>query len=457
MNSVDSFVKPYAMPYKSFLYKSVTYNYISCYKEERIAYAIYLQPFDLSSWIFVAVTILMVSLLTDIYIRYYLGIRSVPSSLLYYLGNILDEPSNPSSSKVGDKTAFRTGSICYLLMTVVLSNGYINFLITKVNGPLPPKIFDTIKSLYCQDFNSSFDNEEVVEINESWRYRYDGDDDVKIFKELHQKSDCFSLLSYKMVMKKVFRENTFFIIKLFQHLFVNNSQASKEFFLMYSQNKMRWYPKKLWDLVNDDMVNENETISISKINEWAIEELLDCGKSVYFTESEVFTLLKQYFEKNLPNINFYVGKELLSPNSIYLNLYISKYSKVPKLLNSVMESNLVGNKYFKEVEIIEEITKNLFEKNRTRYDKIKKPKRLPLESSLLTVFRIFAISLGISIVCLFLEVGKHLPKVYRDWGNKIIKCILHALPKRWKYILFTELVFLLRLILKGLLKRETPL
>lgn len=83
-------------------------------------------------------------------------------------------------------------------MTVVLSNGYISFLITKVNGPPPPKLFDTIKSLLCKPIlkEKTFSETTFNRFQDEILGRVESE--TRIYREYHNESDCFSVLSSKL-------------------------------------------------------------------------------------------------------------------------------------------------------------------------------------------------------------------------------------------------------------------
>ncbi|OXA41152.1 hypothetical protein Fcan01_24017 [Folsomia candida] len=163
-------------------------------------------------------------------------------------------------------------------------------------------------------------------------------------------------------------------------------------------------------------------IPFSKINEWIEEEVVTCGKSVLFADSEKIELQRQNFERSYPKIKFYTGKEPLLKDALQLTLYSSIYSKVPGLFQSITESGLeqglCNNSIKAELKFVMNNTKKIIVENPARFandgDKFKPQK---LESSFVTLFVIMGVLTGVGIFCFLFEYGK-------GNGGRLVKRLL---------------------------------
>ncbi|OXA42550.1 hypothetical protein Fcan01_22869 [Folsomia candida] len=201
-----------------------------------------------------------ISILVDLFVRYNLKIELAPSSLLFFVGLMVDEPSNPPNSRVGRNQHFRLASIWWLLASIVLTNVYISFLVTNLNAPFPPKIFDTVESLYCAAKNENLTTNKLG----SWRKRFEkrgeGDhafhpnatleiwimqlfnfNNATFFRNLHESSTCFSILSNKTHKTLAFHPWNYELHKFLGLIKMSGTefQLAHQF---YTQ-PMRWYPK----------------------------------------------------------------------------------------------------------------------------------------------------------------------------------------------------------------------
>ncbi|OXA41155.1 hypothetical protein Fcan01_24018 [Folsomia candida] len=424
-----------------FTHKSL--NYISCFRKEAIVYSMYVKPLDLSSWTLLFSFLLVISILTDLFIRYHLKINLAPSSFLFFLGSIIDEPSNPPNSEVGRNPHFRLGSIWWLLASIVATNGYISFLVTNLNAPFPPKIFDTVESLYCQGKKENLTTIELIDSTERFEKRCEGDhvfhpnatldrrvlerfnlNNVTFFENWHRGSHCFSILSNRRYDTLVFHPWSYELhdsLELRRH--DDEFQLAHQF---YSQ-PMRWYPKKLWTMklvpfaskllldVKSYMKYYNshylQFLSSARINDWIEEEVVTCGKSVFFADSERIELQRQNFERSYPKIKFYVGTEPLLKEPLHLSFYSSIYSKVPRLFETATESGLIqvlyNNSIKAELKFVMNNTKRIIAKNPERYGREgERFKSQKLESSLVTLFVISGVLIGLGFTCFVAEYGK---------------------------------------------------
>lgn len=413
-------------PLKTLQFTEESFNYISCYREETIVYSMYLTPFDATSWAMVVTSLLVISLVVDLFVRFYLKITSAPSSLLFFLGSIIEEPSSPPSSGVAANPHFRLASIWYLFASVVLSNGYISFLITNLNAPFPPKIFDTIESLHCGPYKQNVTFGGINALYKNFIGRSRGNifqqNNATLFRREHERSPCFSILSNKTELGPMF-PMSFYELGNYVNIFYSNKKMDEvrmQFSYQFFSQKMRWYPRKLWGVKETLRPAKPIVPHYTEINEYVEDEVVACTKSVFFAEGDRVELQRQKFERLYPRVNFYVGKDPLLKNVIHLILYSSIYSKFPPFLQSVSESGLLqrllNDTIKEEVRNVVSNVKKIRAKNPQRYRTRENSKVKPqsFESSVVTIFIILGLLLSIAIVCFLLEVGpRNLKNLYK--------------------------------------------
>ncbi|OXA54830.1 hypothetical protein Fcan01_11316 [Folsomia candida] len=153
-----------------------------------------------------------------------------------------------------------------------------------------------------------------------------------------------------------------------------------------------------------------QSLPATRINEWIEEEVVACGKSVFFADSERIELQRLNFEKSYPKIKFYTGKEPLLKEALYLPLYSSLYSKVPRLFETMMESGLLqvlfNNSIKAELELVMNKTKNIIAKDPAKFgQEERKFNPQKLKSSLVTLFVIMGALIWLGGFCFTSEYG----------------------------------------------------
>lgn len=435
------------IPYSVISYADNKINYITFYREEGMVYSMYFSPFDKLSWALLVTFLAGISTFRDLFVRFYLKFNLAPSTFLFFLGSIIDEGSTPVNSVVAGNLSFRLASIWWLLSAVVLSNGYISFLITGLNAPFPPTTFETLESLYCtnekkdaltpiegkvmaSEFlnnikgivdNTTYPNITKTDMDyrsimENFNYN-----NITFFRNFH-KPHCFTFLSNKTQDGLVFNPMTYEIFnyalsRLYASYLPQRIEAQVHFCIQFITQYMRWYPKRLWttqqlpvptqfpldrktftDFFNMHYFN----ITRQTVNQWAEDVITDCSnKAALFGEAYIIDVTKQKLERLYPQKNFYQGADSLPKQPLYLFFFTSRYSKVARLFQAVMEGGifqvLLNDSIKVEVDNVMNVTKRIMDSDPDPFSKEEaKVKPQNLKSSLITVFILMGISLGLA-------------------------------------------------------------
>lgn len=132
------------------------YSYISCYREPKLSFQLYTGPFQWPIWLLLGITLIVCTILVDIFTQFVLKLNS-STSFLYFLGSILEETSSLPTNLI-QSFVFKISIGPCILLTMILSQAYVGLVINGLKAPLPPKKYDTVATI--QNLNDECGKEE---------------------------------------------------------------------------------------------------------------------------------------------------------------------------------------------------------------------------------------------------------------------------------------------------------
>lgn len=144
----DSTVYPLIMPQYTIVFDSIAYNFITCHRARALSFSMYYTPYDIPSWIAICACVTTITVILDLYIKFYLKLKA-PSSFLSLLGALIEE-SPTTNSTVGKALFSRIIAASWLLISTTISSAYIGLIINKFNAPVPATLYLTIPQIACE-------------------------------------------------------------------------------------------------------------------------------------------------------------------------------------------------------------------------------------------------------------------------------------------------------------------
>lgn len=130
-----------------------SFNFITCWSQQHYSFDIFITPFQVRLWAALLLSTAGMALFLNAYVRkWHTAIYHTGFSGTLLLVAYLFDDSIPISKAVGRKTAFRFALGIWLLVSVIIVQGYIGILITSISSPFPHTSvqgFDQLTKLIC--------------------------------------------------------------------------------------------------------------------------------------------------------------------------------------------------------------------------------------------------------------------------------------------------------------------
>lgn len=126
-----------------------SYAYVSCYREAKLSFQMYTDPFQWPIWSAIGITLVVCSVFVDLFTKFILKLNR-STSFLFFLSSILEETSF-IPRELEKRAAFKISIGPCILVTMILSQASISLVINGLNAPFPSKKYDTIDSIQSID------------------------------------------------------------------------------------------------------------------------------------------------------------------------------------------------------------------------------------------------------------------------------------------------------------------
>ncbi|OXA42070.1 hypothetical protein Fcan01_23189 [Folsomia candida] len=368
--------------------QNLGFELISCYRNEFMTFEFYVTPFKSGLWATLLISLLIIIVITSTYAYFIDLINTSLLIWLFVLATIFEETGH-LTRKVEGHSFFRLilGSWC--LMSVILTNCYNGVMISHLNAPLDasrPTLFDY---LLCERMptTDAFKMSKRIDFyydriknnipltgrgEKLPKYGYDriawymfalaqslqhqkgtshNGPESKPARELQNPftlNKCFHLLShpkgyvsgYPSIPE--FLEYLFFYVQAIPDniLFVPIANKDMQMLNLFD-------PRNTHHSMDFKYSGKNQTFVQLRNN--VESELLESGRSVYISKSDIIEAELNFLTKHYPKKRFYKGKEIFQKDDYFWNMKKVGESKVPKYFKAVAESGIYGRLGLEEI------------------------------------------------------------------------------------------------------------
>lgn len=375
----------------------LTYAYISCYREAKLSFELYTDPFQWPLWLAIGITLMICTVLVDSFTKFVLKLNST-TSFLFFLGGLLEETSSLPSD-LQKKAAFKVSIGPCILFTMILSQAYTSLVINGLNAPLALRKYDTVEKIQDVPDECGRVDKDVVHFEGIMfkRYKYS----YSVTSTLHEKRNhCFAILSelrYPPHNTMSFSYNRFLIN------FINNRNqeqllsTSRKIFVNFFRNLgRRFVPRKLLEMKAGTLLDWNERARNANIAELNEEEITSCENSIYVEEKEKLVFYKGYLQKYYPAAKTYLSLDTIDEYRFEgWQFRLWEGSRIPRFFKVFQESGLYN--YFKVISKFTTApanhTKSILARYPERGQAVRKVNALNMLGSIQTMFIIWSVLL----------------------------------------------------------------
>ncbi|OXA40840.1 hypothetical protein Fcan01_24174 [Folsomia candida] len=363
------------------------FAFISCYREEYLTFKFYITPFKLRLWVSLLISLITIIAITTVYLYAFRFTNASLHIWLYVLAKTFEEGGNlPGKLERNNFLRLILGSWC--LMSVILTNCYNGIMITELNAPLDsshPTLFD---HLFCERISKN----DTFKIFKRAQYYYkkkpplfvQGEklptygyerigwylamlsylrDSTKKDSSPHNpehkqiqfanpfaERECFHLLSLPNGYVSGYANIPEFLDHLFRYL-IFQVQYMEYPDTSASMNDMQlldfFDPRHTHHPKGFQYLNRNQTFP--QVQGSMERELVQCGKSVYISNSDVIEAEFNFITKQYPSKRFYKGKDIFEEVTYRWQILLEGMSNVPKYFKYLIESGIYRRLQMEEI------------------------------------------------------------------------------------------------------------
>ncbi|OXA37382.1 Valine--tRNA ligase [Folsomia candida] len=343
-------------------------QFLSCYEDKFLDFKFYLTPFQFELWLGVLLSVVTVVAALTFYTECYspeISQSFAPWTLV--LGSLFDEFTNVPG-KLEGMPFHRLVFGSWALMAITLTNCYTGVMITELNAPFPGARPETISDLVCGDGTPPTGNltkwAESENILWFWNqvnklYGLDGRKAGKTLLNPFESENCFRFLSPPSTGTNFFFWESGVPIprtKFFTDLYVlyrsiffwktrvllpGEMKAYQEILLLRPGHSHRSSGRL--GIPSSSNLEEREIQIIQEMNKANERDLVECGKSVFFSDSDhVSTEMSFLSEKySWKNKKYVKGKDLIGSISwLKWEFQRTGWSKIPGYFKSMISSGI---------------------------------------------------------------------------------------------------------------------
>lgn len=434
----DSKRYKYEARFTSILIETQGYGFLTCHQVKKLDFSIYYSPFKKELWGCILLSIISLTIVTDIFLRFKLKLVN-KYSIFIYISSIIDE--SPIIPKLLEKTQFfRILTSLWFLIAGFLSSICISKLIEKFNSNLDTKKYETFDQILCKNniqyLKPNFISENisyleiyyiVKELNISlsgpgliWTHDY--------YKKINNiNTKCFSLLSDPIAentegmyidsgMAYNFYSKLVNILKKHYNFITILSNHTQNLIHNLMHPRHRKFPEKFNNKSYNNLhysSNYYSNFNYFKYNEISsnIEsEIVKCGKSVWVDKVSRVNENFEYLRKKYPIIKFYKSSSSIFPEREELT-FPTAVSKLPYYFRNFVEQGIYQKnskesektRIFLRLNKTKKIIKKLW---KTEMLSKANFKRISLKGNVQTLFIIYGILIITAIVSILFELYK---------------------------------------------------
>jgi hypothetical protein len=367
----------------SVLVDDMTTRFISCYEKPTLRFQMYIKPFDVEVWGFLALCCCSIAVLIYIYNRTF-HLSGSFSPIFFFFSTLVEEPYSVPVA-IWNSKIFKIITLTWLLMAIVFTNLYIGLMISDVTAPVRGEIFNTFdKVLGMKNDNVMPPEAMASDIKEFWYINYtstirltgnaigkfqQGCDRLYARKmyaqydgsgyESHhaqfRNSDSFALLQKEdesctenaKVSNQVRKRflSIPWMYTVFNRLYGEIRHAVRlHLDFRYISRTYRFFSPRNRFYPKDPQISDSKIAKIQLYSATAIEnELVACERSIFLGESKALNHELSYLKINYPRKYFYISNDTLETGwskPIVWMFMNSGSSKVPRYFKMLSEAGI---------------------------------------------------------------------------------------------------------------------
>ena len=385
------------------------FRFLNCQlKEKSLSFRAYLMPYQSEAWITITVSIWLSTVFLTILFRF----KNIPENGFLLIYSFLLEHGYHLSRRLTQMQAFNMFLTTFLLMGIVITNGYKGIVITDLTAPIQESRLRTFKEAVEQNFSvlGSIIDDFIL------GYRQE----VKLAQEL-----CLRLNSTK--------DNC-----SFHHRFVGKYVSYRKFleealetltfssaFLDYVKSYLKYMPRNVSNSYTEMLksiyfraktFSEDRTLSI--IENGTDAEFLKCNKTIFVDNVDTLKVLHGKLQFRIdPSLHtlYMVEDEIGESCNVWHMDSIQWANDLLSIrMNSIFSSGIYGR--WNDFKRLKSITSS--ENANKRLDISKAPQKLGLSSNIISVFVIYLFLVALIPVVFIWENQKVIIKGLRHFKQK---------------------------------------
>lgn len=391
------------------------YKFLTCYTQSNFSLEFYTKPFQPEMWVGLFLCVGLVILVMTVWMHFKImkeQISATFSPWIYLVSSIFEE-SVPVPNKIEKAYFFRIILGSWSLVTVVLTNCYNGIMMEDFVSPVrqyaPEKFTDLVCGAEYEGWMRALNSYKVGTMKDSeWKKignairkdRLGGWDKIKNSDQIRNdvskiSGDCFRLLSRIEVdshqpeyeFLSFIREIVLDRNNNYENIWSDkvSSDLQEILVLLHLENpKFAYVPESL-------SISENLTFLDSLVE----TEVVNCGKTVLISKSNMVQAEYEYLRRKYPNKNFYKGNQILEANQEGWVFRRAGSLKVPLYYKFLVEAGVF-------LRLQEEITAR---KVKYRISAVKAKEKIlekgmNMSEGVTSLFYICAAIISLSIICL---------------------------------------------------------
>ncbi|OXA49595.1 hypothetical protein Fcan01_15746 [Folsomia candida] len=323
--------------------ESREYAFLTCHYREDLSFRFYTNPFETTVWVGIAVSLMTLIVLGEAYVA--IKFNQFRFTVTFYMWATVFEQSSRVTSAVSHTNFFRALVVVWLVSVTRLTSSYLSLVISSLNSPSVPTFPKTLQDVSCSN-----KKQDIWFVGQTWLARNQIVSEAFNEKQLFTESEtkrCFKILSPPLSTGSVVVGN------------VVHRDVLIWSFMLYLYKAWTYLSRSdTWNLLSYQMLRKeqsfypnNEVVSFPAKNKTAHsimssieEELVHCGKSIFFDSSRNVRLWFSHLSSSYHWLKFSVAKIPYFPTQVGWSFETydgTKSARVQKLFVNIFETGIL--------------------------------------------------------------------------------------------------------------------